>query len=115
LHRVGDGTIFELVQQQSGWDEETIHTFDGDDGKYPYGAVVFDPYGNLFATTFWGGNFDCNSPPQVRRSLISDRPNLSRDSAQPILPPSKCQPVYGIVIRQGRTQSDDLRQQSAFS
>ncbi len=60
----GDGTIFELVQQQPGWDEKTIYTFDGNDGKYPYGAVVFDPYGNLFATTFWGGNFNCNSPPQ---------------------------------------------------
>jgi hypothetical protein len=52
------------VQQQPGWDEKTIYTFDGNDGKYPYGAVVFDPYGNLFATTFWGGNFNCNSPPQ---------------------------------------------------
>ena len=60
----GDGTLFELVQQQSGWDEKTIYTFAGNDGKYPYGAVVFDPYGNLFGTTFWGGNFNCNNPPQ---------------------------------------------------
>ena len=28
--------------------------------------------------------------------MVSDRPNLSRDSAQPILPPSKCQNSYMV-------------------
>jgi uncharacterized repeat protein (TIGR03803 family) len=60
----GDGTIFELVKQAGGWDEKTVYTFGSSDGKYPYGAVVFDQYGNMFGTTFWGGNLNCNNPPQ---------------------------------------------------
>jgi len=60
----GDGTLFELIRGQSGWQQKTIYTFNGDDGKYPYGNVVFDQFGNLFATTFWGGNLNCNNPPQ---------------------------------------------------
>ena len=60
----GDGTLFELLPGQSGWQQKTIYTFNGNDGKYPYGSVIFDQFGNLFATTFWGGNLNCNNPPQ---------------------------------------------------
>lgn len=60
----GDGTLFELIHGQAGWQQKTIHSFNGDDGKYPYGSVLFDQFGNLFATTFWGGNLNCNNPPQ---------------------------------------------------
>ena len=66
----GDGTLFELVQQQSGWDEKTIYTFAGNDGKYPYGAVVFDPYGNLFGTTFSGRQFQLQQPAARLRHSI---------------------------------------------
>ena len=60
----GDGTLFELVHGESGWQEKTVHTFNGNDGKYPYGSVIFDQAGDLFATTFWGGNLNCNNPPE---------------------------------------------------
>ena len=60
----GDGTLFELVHVQTGWQQKTIYTFNGDDGKYPYGSVVFDQFQNLYSTTFWGGNMNCNNPPQ---------------------------------------------------
>jgi uncharacterized repeat protein (TIGR03803 family) len=60
----GDGTVFKLLREQSGWTEKTIYTFNGSDGKYPYGAVVFDQSGILYGTTFWGGNLNCNNPPQ---------------------------------------------------
>jgi uncharacterized repeat protein (TIGR03803 family) len=60
----GDGTLFELVHGQSSWQQKTIYTFSGNDGKYPYGNALFDQFGNLFETTFWGGNLNCNIPPQ---------------------------------------------------
>ncbi len=59
----GDGTLFQLTNTGSGWQEKTIYTFSDEQGKYPYGAVVFDANGNLFGTTFWGGHLSCNNPP----------------------------------------------------
>jgi uncharacterized repeat protein (TIGR03803 family) len=59
----GDGTVYELVKK-SGWKEKTLYTFSGSDGKYPYANVIFDPKGNLYSSTYWGGNLSCNNPPQ---------------------------------------------------
>src|SRR5271155_280572 len=52
------GTVFELVpNQHGGWDQEILYTFKGgDDGLYPEGQLVFDAAGNLYGTTYWGGN-----------------------------------------------------------
>jgi uncharacterized repeat protein (TIGR03803 family) len=60
----GDGTIFGLFRNQGGWTQRTLHTFTGDDGKYPYGSVLFDSRNIMYGTTFWGGNLNCNNPPQ---------------------------------------------------
>ncbi len=57
----GYGTVFKLVREQGGWQENTILTFDGNNGAFPYGAVVFDQSGNLFGATFRGGNLSCNT------------------------------------------------------
>src|SRR6476620_4272197 len=51
------GTIFELTPTETGeWDFKTIYAFQGaPDGVFPYGALLFDPAGNLYGTTYYGG------------------------------------------------------------
>jgi len=49
------GTAFELTpQSRAGWTERTIHSFDGNDGSYPYSNLIFDASGNLYGTTAGG-------------------------------------------------------------
>ena len=36
--------------------EKVIHTFSGADGAVPYSALIADPLGNLYGTTFYGGS-----------------------------------------------------------
>ncbi len=51
----GDGTVFELKRSHSAWILNTLFTFTGSDGAYPFGGVVFGPDGALFGTTPFGG------------------------------------------------------------
>jgi uncharacterized repeat protein (TIGR03803 family) len=37
---------------------ELLHRFDERHGAYPYGGLIFDAAGNLYGTTFYGGNYD---------------------------------------------------------
>jgi uncharacterized repeat protein (TIGR03803 family) len=56
---VGCGTVFELTPPVNGgsWTKSVLYSFqDGADGAYPNG-VILDQYGNLYGTTFQGGNF----------------------------------------------------------
>lgn len=56
------GTVFRLSRNGNGsWTETTLHNFHGgSDGGYPAGALIFDPAGNLYGTTvFGGGGKDC--------------------------------------------------------
>jgi uncharacterized repeat protein (TIGR03803 family) len=54
----GHGTIFRLTPHPNGnWTETVLHSFNGKDGSEPSGALVFDAAGNLYGTTFVGGNF----------------------------------------------------------
>ena len=56
----GYGTVYELVSGSGGtWTEKIVHSFSLNliDGAYPVGGVVFDPSGNLFGTTKYGGAF----------------------------------------------------------
>ena len=53
----GDGTAFQLTQRPDGGVKETvIHHFADTDGQSPYGTMTFDPAGNLYTTTFYGGH-----------------------------------------------------------
>jgi uncharacterized repeat protein (TIGR03803 family) len=50
----GCGTIFELTQQGEAWTLKTLHSFDLEDGWYPYGLFQATN-GNLYGTTYYGG------------------------------------------------------------
>jgi len=53
------GTIFEMTPQSGGtWSFKVIHTFTGGtDGGNPEGTLVFDKSGNLYGTTYSGGQY----------------------------------------------------------
>lgn len=53
------GTVFELSPNGGGsWTETVLYGFNnnGSDGNYPYAGLVFDSAGNLYGTTYDGGN-----------------------------------------------------------
>jgi uncharacterized repeat protein (TIGR03803 family) len=54
----GYGTVFKLTPAADGtWTESILYAFrGGTDGGVPYGRLVRDAAGNLFGTTFEGGN-----------------------------------------------------------
>lgn len=52
------GIVFKLTPNSDGsWTETTIYNFSGPDGNGPVGALVFDPKGNMYGTTDWGGAY----------------------------------------------------------
>jgi uncharacterized repeat protein (TIGR03803 family) len=59
----GCGTVFKLTPNSNGtWTENVLHSFTGRDGAEPNGGLIFDTTGNLYGTTFGGGNDDsCNN------------------------------------------------------
>src|ERR1700693_956385 len=56
----GYGTVFKLTPNKDGsWTENVLHAFtDGKDGGWPFARVIFDPAGNLYGTTAFGGVYD---------------------------------------------------------
>ncbi len=61
----GDGVVFELIPNSDGtYTEKVLHNFSGDpDGVYPFGGVTFDSAGNIYGTTWAGGDNDCFNAP----------------------------------------------------
>ena len=58
----GCGTVFKLTPDAKGkWTFTTIHMFQGKDGAFPGGGVIFDGTGNLYGVTTWGGAGGCQS------------------------------------------------------
>jgi uncharacterized repeat protein (TIGR03803 family) len=55
------GTVFQLSPQSGGvWTETELHNFSGsheEDGEHPAGYIVLNPGGNIFGTTFEGGEY----------------------------------------------------------
>jgi uncharacterized repeat protein (TIGR03803 family) len=55
----GPGVVFKLTPEHDGeWTETILHTFNGSDGFNPSSGVIFDPDGNLYGTTIYGGDFN---------------------------------------------------------
>jgi len=52
------GTVFELSPSNGGWTENTLHSFNGTDGKTPVSGLTLDAAGNLYGTTEKGGDAD---------------------------------------------------------
>ena len=57
----GSGTAFELIRQPGeGWKEKMLRNFEDDnDGGLPESNLIFDAAGNLYGTTYEGGEFGC--------------------------------------------------------
>ena len=52
------GAVFKLTDSGGQWTEALVYSFAGDsDGAQPYGGVIFDNAGNLFGTTYQGGQY----------------------------------------------------------
>ena len=54
------GIVFELSPQGDVWDETILYSFNpnDDDGYSPKAGVTFDSAGNLYGTTYLGGEFE---------------------------------------------------------
>jgi uncharacterized repeat protein (TIGR03803 family) len=54
------GTIYELTQSQGSWSETTLYSFCAQanctDGNGPFAGLAEDSSGNLYGTTYFGGN-----------------------------------------------------------
>lgn len=55
---VGCGTVWQLTESAGLWTKSFIHTFPATpgDGQGPNYDIVFDASGNLYGTTYYGGN-----------------------------------------------------------
>jgi len=58
------GTVFKLTHTLQGkWKESVVYRFKGGrDGRQPFSTLIFDQAGNLYGTTYWGGDPSCNPP-----------------------------------------------------
>lgn len=60
------GTVFKL--NTSGKKYAVLHSFTGGaDGAQPFAPVVFDPAGNLYGTTYWGGTSNAGTVFKVHK------------------------------------------------
>jgi len=51
------GYVFKLTPSNGGWIRTDLHDFtNGSDGAWPYDGLIIDANGNLYGTTFIGGN-----------------------------------------------------------
>jgi uncharacterized repeat protein (TIGR03803 family) len=68
------GTVFELAKSGSTWKETVLHSFLGStqkDGYLPQAGLSFDTAGNLYGTTYQGGEFNVGSVFQLKPSKTS--------------------------------------------
>jgi len=58
---LGRGSVFKLAPSGGNWVLTTLYSFtDKDDGGYPSSSVTIDANGNLYGTTYYGGNGQCS-------------------------------------------------------
>ncbi|MGO9518619.1 MAG: choice-of-anchor tandem repeat GloVer-containing protein [Candidatus Korobacteraceae bacterium] len=52
----GNGVVFQLKPSGSGWTDNVLYSFqNGNDGRTPIGGLTFDQSGNLYGSTYYGG------------------------------------------------------------
>ena len=51
----GAGTVYQLTPSGGGWVENVLFNFDGTNGASPFSSLVLDASGNLYGTTYGGG------------------------------------------------------------
>ncbi|MBZ5574560.1 MAG: hypothetical protein LAO09_22110 [Acidobacteriia bacterium] len=51
-----DGNVFELTPGLGDWTEAVLHNFSGPDGASPAADLMLDNSGNLYGTTYYGGD-----------------------------------------------------------
>jgi uncharacterized repeat protein (TIGR03803 family) len=56
----GCGTIFKLTRSESRFTFSKVFEFNGTTGSFPNTGVIVDASGNLYGSTFDGGNPNCN-------------------------------------------------------
>jgi uncharacterized repeat protein (TIGR03803 family) len=56
----GCGTVYQLRHTASGWKETVLYRFDQGTGTFPMGALIRDPAGNFYGTTYQGGGTGCS-------------------------------------------------------
>jgi uncharacterized repeat protein (TIGR03803 family) len=61
----GCGTVYKLTRSKAGWTESVLYRFTGEsDGAYPRWGVILDKSGDLYGTTYEGGDYtgrDCTT------------------------------------------------------
>jgi uncharacterized repeat protein (TIGR03803 family) len=57
----GHGTVFELSNSGGTWSQSILHSFSDPDGAGPALGLAFDSAGNLYGTTFSGGDLSACS------------------------------------------------------
>jgi uncharacterized repeat protein (TIGR03803 family) len=59
------GTVFRLAPSGTGWTEAVLYSFCSQsscsDGARPEAGLIMDAAGNLYGTTFYGGNYYCGT------------------------------------------------------
>jgi uncharacterized repeat protein (TIGR03803 family) len=65
-----EGSVYELSPSNGGWTESVIYSFNSSahDGVTPGGSLVFDEQGNLYGTTYSGGQYDGGTVFELSRS-----------------------------------------------
>jgi uncharacterized repeat protein (TIGR03803 family) len=65
----GCGTVYKLAPGAGGkWNKTVLHFFSGKDGAFPLGGLTLDSKGNLYGTTWQGGNYQ--SCPQTGCGVV---------------------------------------------
>ncbi len=106
----GGGTVFELSPSGAGWAETILHSFHGTtDGEDPYTGLIFDPAGNLYGTTSYGGPsqggtvFELSPARGFAFSVLYSLPNFYGEGAESEskLVRDQAGNLYGTAIQGG--------------
>jgi len=97
----GCGTVFELVNSSGTYAEKVLYSFTGSsgDGANPYGGLVTDPLGNLYGTTYSGGEFNnCNGGCGTAFELVNSSDSYTERVLHSFMGSDGGNPQGGLVM-----------------